>query len=370
MGLRATLNPWREPALLTRPEGEPARAFLRALPGFAPTPLRALPGLARRLGVGALHLKDESTRLGLNAFKVLGAAWALERLRRSRPGLGTIACATEGNHGRAVAWAARQLGLAAVVFIPAGAHPERVARLRREGAEVELVPGRYDDAVRACAEQSAVRGWQVVSDTGYGGYLEIPGWIAEGYLTLFAEADAALAAAQAPAPTIVLVQAGVGGLLHAAVTHYRAAAGGPRIVAVEPDSADALITSIQGPAGAPAPATGRQDSIMAGLNCGAVSLSAWPAVRAGTDGFVTVSDPLAREAVRLLAEPEPGDPRVELSPTGAAGLAGLLALLREAGMQPVRKSLALDESSRILLVGTEGEVGNGSREQGGGMDES
>jgi len=237
------------------------------------------------------------------------------------------------------------------VFIPAGAHPARIARIRGEGARVELVRGRYDDAVRACAAQSAEHGWQVVSDTGYPGYLEVPAWIAEGYLTAFEEAARQREDAGAPAPSCVLIQAGVGGLLHAAVTHFRSRPDGPLLVAVEPESADALICSIESPGGMPTPASGRQDSVMAGLNCGEVSLAAWPSIRAGVDLFVTVSDALAEQAVGLLATPAGADPAVALSPTGAAGLAGLLALSASGAGRA-----GLGSESRVLVVGTEQRV--------------
>lgn len=352
--MRGCLNPFVQSGP-SGPLPDPAvLSFHRSLPGYAPTPLHSCRQLAAGLGLGALYIKDESRRFGLNAFKGLGAVWALHRIRAARAGPMTIAAATEGNHGRAVAWAASQLGLPVVIFIPDHAAPARVENLRREGARVELVAGTYDEAVDRCARESAEHGWQVVSDTGYEGYTEIPQWIAEGYTTLFREADAQLASANLAPPDVVLIQAGVGGLLHAAVLHFRAGRVAPILVAVEPESADALQASIESPAGAPSPARGRLDTIMAGLNCGTVSLSAWPVVKRGVDLFVTVTDAYAEAAMRRLARPEGNDPRIVAGETGGAGLAGLLALLDASELAPAREALALGPERRVLVVNTEG----------------
>jgi len=352
--MHARVNPFFVPGRVAHEPRDAVRAFHRGLPGYAPTPLHRLDGLARALGVGALRVKDESYRFGLNAFKGLGAAWALHRIREHRAGPFTVSTATAGNHGRAVAWAARQLGLPAVVFVPDKAAPARIESIRREGARVELVAGSYEDAVRRSAETSAGLGWQVVADVGYDGYLEIPHWIAEGYSTLFAETDEQLAREGAGGPDVVLVQAGVGGLLQAAVDHYRAKASQPMLGAVEPAEADALFASINTPDGDPVPSRGRQDSIMAGLNCHALSLSAWPVVRRGVELFLTVEDRYAEAAMRRLARPEPGDPAITAGESGAAGLAGLLALLEAPELAAARGFLHLGPASRVLLINTEG----------------
>ena len=352
--MRARVNTFFIPGVVAHAPREPVREFHRSLPGYAPTPLHACGGLAAELGLGALYVKDEALRFGLNAFKALGASWALHRIRMQRPGPMTVATATEGNHGRAVAWAARQLGLPAVVFMRADAAPARVEAIRREGARIELVPGSYEDAVRRAARESERNDWQVVADVGYDGYLEIPHWIAEGYATLFEEADEQMEAAELPAPDVVLVQAGVGGLLHAAVDHYRGKSEQPLLAAVEPAEADALLASINTPDGDPAPATGRQDSIMAGLNCGDVSLSAWPVVRRGVELFLTVEDRYAEAAMRKLAHPVGGDPPIVAGESGAAGLAGLLALLTAPELRLAKEFLELGPGRRVLVINTEG----------------
>ena len=354
MGMRSRINPFFEPGFRPTAPAGAVREFHRSLPEYRVTPLHDCSGLAAALGLGGLFVKDESQRLGLQAFKGLGAVWALERFRRARGDPPIVAAATEGNHGRAVAWAARRLGLQAVIFLPSHAAPARVEHIRTEGARVELVDGSYDDTVARCAELSAQHGWQVISDTGYEGYLEIPQWIADGYSTLFAEAAEQLAQAEHAAPDVAFIQAGVGGLLHAATTHFRSASPETILVAVEPVAADALLSSISSATGSPLPSAGRQDSIMAGLNCGEVSRTAWPTVRRGVSLFLTVEDRFAEEAMRRLGQPVGDDPRIEAGETGGAGLAGLLAVLHAPELQSAREFLGLGRRTRVLAVNTEG----------------
>ena len=357
--MRFRFNPFLGPAPGPPETSQGPIAFHRSLPEYAPAPLHACPGLARSLGIGGLYLKDESRRFGLRAFKGLGASWALHRLLERRRAEGApppprVATATDGNHGRAVAWAARRAGLGATVFIPAHAKPARVEAIRGEGAEVVLVAGTYDDAVRRCAEESAAAGWQVIADTGYEGYLEIPGLVTEGYSTIFQEIDAQLEEGAWPAPNLVVVQGGVGALAAAAVRHYRGRAPAPRLAVVEPVDADCLLESILSDDGQPRPARGRQESIMAGLNCGEVSRAAWPILRRGVDLFFSIEDRFAEEAMRRLHRPEPGDPSIEAGESGAAGLAGLLALASEEKLRGARTGLGLGPGSAALAIVTEG----------------
>jgi diaminopropionate ammonia-lyase len=354
MAMRFRVNPFHERGTLPAAAPSEVRVFHASLPGFAATPLHNCSALAAALGIGALYVKDEGARFGLGAFKGLGASWAVERIRRRGGDPLTLASATEGNHGRAVAWAARLLGRPAVIFIPAHAAPARIEHIRREGARVELVEGNYDAAVARCAAESARQGWQVVSDAGYEDDCEIPQWIAEGYATLFEEAEQQREAGRFAPPDVVLIQAGVGALLHAAVNHFRARPRPPVVVAVEPVAADAGIRSIESPEGTPTASSGRQDSIMVGLNCGRVSLSAWPVVRRGVELFITVTDTYAERAMRLLATPASGDPAIVAGATGAAGLAGLLALIDAPELSGARAYLDLGNGSRVMVVVTEG----------------
>ena len=357
--MRFAFNPFLRPGELASAASRAGLDYHRSLGGYAPTPLVALPGLAARLGLGALLLKDESRRFGLNAFKALGASWAVRclieaRRRDGRAPLTTVATATDGNHGRAVAWAARTHGLAAVIFIPKHSAPARIAAIRGEGANVVLVDGSYDDAVARCAAESAMQGWQVVADTGYAGYTEIPLLVAQGYATLFLETDAQIEESLLAQPDLVLVQGGVGALAAAAVEHYGPRRDRPRLAVVEPDDADCLLESILSEDGQPRAARGRQRSIMAGLNCGLPSLAAWPTLRRGVDLFFSIEDRFAAEAMRLLWRPAAGDPRVEAGESGAAGLAGLVALLSEDAFRALREGLRLSGATTALVINTEG----------------
>lgn len=334
--------------------------FHRRLPGYTPTPLVEAPALAERLGVGEVWVKDESERLGLPAFKILGASWAIyrtlvsrlggevqpwsdveelaERLAPLRPLI--LATATDGNHGRAVARMARLLGLEARIFVPEGTAPARIEAIEGEGATVEVVPGSYDDAVRRAAAEASAR-CLVVSDTSWEGYEEIPARVIEGYSTILREVDE-----QAPvAPDLVSVQIGVGALAAAVVRHYRP--DGPQIVGVEPDRAACVLESVL--AGRIVTLAGRQESIMAGLNCGTPSLVAWPLVAAGIDLFVAVADERVPEAMRAMAEVG-----VVSGETGASGLAGLLEALTDPDAGPTREFLGVGPSTRVLLLSTEG----------------
>lgn len=317
------MNRFRGPTALP-PPNPAARDFHASLDCYAPTPLHVLPALAEELGVRAIYVKDEASRFGTGAFKVLGASWAMHS---SGGGAGSVfSCATDGNHGHAVAWMARRMGARARVFVPANVASARVERIRREGAGITIVDGTYDEAVRRCAAESAENQWRVISDTGYEGYVDVPLRVVEGYGTLFAESEEQRVALGLKAPELVLIQAGVGGLLAAAVTHFRRISDTVKIVAVEPEDAACLLESIETPDGRPATASGGQNSIMAGLNCGEPSLTAWPLIRSGVDGFLAIEDSYAEEAMRRLRLPVGDDPRIVAGESGAAGLAGLLAM--------------------------------------------
>jgi diaminopropionate ammonia-lyase len=326
--MRFVENPFREAGPFPAPSSA-AREFHRTLPGYAPTPLVDCPRLADSLGLRSLHVKDESHRFGLNAFKALGASFAMRRI--ARPGV-MVSAATAGNHGRAVAWSARLLRCSAKIFVPAITVPARIEAIRKEGAEVQVVKGTYEDAVHLCDRESRAHGWQVISDVGYEGYMEIPKWVVEGYETLFLEYEEQ----RDHEADVVFIQAGVGGLLCAAANHFRTQKG-PVIVSVEPASADGLLESISSPDGSPQVSKGVQNSIMAGLNCVEVSLTAWPSIRRGVDMFVAIEDQLTIEAMSLLREAG-----IDSGESGAAGLAGLLALKNRF------------QGSRVLLVNTEG----------------
>ncbi len=354
----------RDPA----PDSESATGlplnFHRRLPGYAPTPLIDAPELARLLGIGQVLLKDESRRFGLPAFKILGASWAVyraletrtsgklepwgtleelaEKLAPLRPL--TLATATDGNHGRAVAHVAALFGLSARIFVPAGTAQARIDGIASEGAEVEVVDGTYEDAVERAAGEAGDR-CLVISDTSWPGYERIPHWVMEGYSTIFGEIDEELARRGEQAADILPIQFGVGALAAALVRHYPAAS--PKIVSVEPLRAACGLASIE--AGEIVTVPGPHDSIMAGLNCGRASLAAWPIVSRGIDAFIAIPDERAREAMRALAQIG-----VVAGETGAAGLAGLIELLKGAENAHYRAALGINAGTRAMILITEG----------------
>jgi diaminopropionate ammonia-lyase len=351
---RLLANPRLNRAAVTPPDPRPL-LFHRSWPDYQPTPLREAPAAARRLGVASVLVKDESMRLGLPSFKILGASWATYRVLCQRLGVDpaetpswdglaaqvagkadlTLVAATDGNHGRAVARMARLLGLAAHILVPADMVPARRQALTTEGAEVTVVDGGYDAAVAASAELADDR-HLVISDTSWPGYTKVPGWVIDGYSTLTGEILTQLTQEHRPEPSVVVVQIGVGALAASIARGFRDTPA--RIVGVEPASADCVLASVE--AGYPVRLPGRQDSIMAGLNCGSPSLVAWPEVSAGLDVFTAVEDYEAEEAMRLLARDG-----IVSGESGAAGLAGLLAFSGELG---------LTGHDRILVISTEG----------------
>lgn len=355
-------NPGRDPGWRP-PAGDEARAgsLHRALDGYAPSPLHDVRGLAAATGAGAVLLKDESSRFGLPAFKALGAWWAAActvaghlgepalatapaalRERAARAAPLTLACATEGNHGRAVARVARSLGVAAHVVVPEGTARTRVAAIEAEGALVERVAGDYDAAV-AHAAGLAGPDVLVIADTSWPGYEEVPRRVVEGYGTIFAELDEQLAGR---AVDLVLVPIGVGSLAAAAARHLRARDDGPPplLVGVEPAAAACALASAR--AGHPVTVAPGPASIMAGLNCATPSAAAWPAVFAGFDAFCAIGDAHARRGLRRLAAA--GLDRGAC----AGGVAGALeALLGDPGH---RAALDLPDRPTVLALLTEG----------------
>ena len=320
---------------------------------YQPTPLRRLDRLALEVGVGSVALKDESYRFGLNAFKALGASFAMHRWvsRHTVPGDAVFTTATDGNHGRAVAWMARQLGTRAVVFMPAHSVPVRVAAIQNEGAQVVLVESGYDAAVRLALEAAASRGWIAIQDTATEQYRDVPALIAAGYWTMARELEPMVHGPLEPQVDVVLLHAGVGTWAAAMTQYYwhRYGPHRPKLVVVEPLDAACLLESVV--AGHPAHATGSLRTIMAGLNCGYPSTDAFDLLRGSVDAFVAISDAWAEQAMRSLAD---GDPAVIAGESGAAGVAGLMALMHDAAYTEVRRHVGLGPDSRVLVWSTEG----------------
>jgi len=345
----------RDRAWSTPDQDDAALSFHRSLPGYEPTALIALPKLASELGVAAVFAKDESTRLGLPAFKALGASWAVHRaLEASNAGPDAEAVtATDGNHGRAVARFAREAGRSARIFVPAGGiHPSAVAAIRGEGAEVIELEANYDQTVAAAADYAASGRGVLVQDTAWDGYEEVPGWIVDGYSTLFREIDAQLGEVGHRSPDLICVPTGVGSLLQAALAYYRRAgqADSTAVVSVESDAAACMGPSLL----ASHPVTVETgQTIMSGLNCGTPSPLAWPLIRGGLDAAVSVSDSAAVDAAHRLA-----DLGVAAGPCGAASLAGVREALIGADADARRRHLDIDAGSVIVLTVTEGTDAN------------
>jgi diaminopropionate ammonia-lyase len=361
------LNPAAQARIPAAARTREALAVHRWLPGYAPTPLASCPDLAASVGVGQLWVKDESARLGLPAFKMLGASYACyreltRRLGRNVPwqtiselaaGLGplgdlTLCAATDGNHGRAVARMARLLGLHARIYVPDGIARPRIDAIAVEGADVVVLPGGYDDAIGESARQASDT-CVIISDTSWPGYEQIPAWVIAGYSTIFAECSDQLRAAGQDDPDVVVIPVGVGALAAATVSHFKAPGAGPdvAIVGVEPVSARCVTESLR--AGHPVTLPFPQTSIMAGLNCGTPSLLAWPLLQRGLDATAVVADDWAKAAMRSLAAAG-----IAAGETGAAALAGLQAICTHPAGDDARPALRLGPASRVLVLCTEG----------------
>lgn len=356
-----------------------SRDFHKSFPDYKETPLRSLKALASSLGVAGIFIKDESFRFGLNAFKVLGASYAIARhiskcldidisqldhrtlispeIRR-KLGEITFVTATDGNHGRGVAWTARQLQQKAVIYMPKGSSLTRLENIRGEGASASIIDGNYDDAVRLAAQGARDHGWIVVQDTAWEGYEEIPTWIMQGYGTIASEALEQLGQLGVDRPTHVFLQAGVGSFAGAIQGYFADVFGDKRPVTaiVEPDQADCLYRSALANDGKPRVVTGDMATIMAGLACGEPNRIGWEVLRDYSDLFFSCPDWVAANGMRILGNPLNDDPRVISGESGAVTAGLLTALLKKDDLRDARTALGLDKNSRVLLISTEGDT--------------
>lgn len=358
-------------ATLSHAAGEEAISQISTWPGYAETPLVSLDKLAATTGLAAIHYKQEAGRFGLGSFKALGGAYAVFRLlvaevekRTGRTPTAadltvgtyaditarvTVTCATDGNHGRSVAWGAGTFGCKAVIFIHKTVSVGREREIARYGAEVVRFDGNYDDSVREAARQAAANGWFVVSDTSYPGYVETPKTVMQGYSVMAAEALRQMGGAR---PTHVFLQGGVGALPAAVTAHLWETYGAdmPTVVVVEPETAACLLASAK--AGVPTAVHGELDTIMAGLACGEPSLLAWPILDGAVKLFMAIPDEAAAATMRLLASGSAGAKLI----AGESGVAGLAGLLVAASHPDIRSALGLGASSSVLLIGSEGDT--------------
>lgn len=357
-----------------------ARAFHKSFPQYTVTPLARLDNLAARLGLNSLCVKDESYRFGLNAFKVLGGSFAMASYIADETGRdvadmtydyltsdelandfgqATFFTATDGNHGRGVAWAAKRLGQKAVVHMPKGSTKPRFDNIAAEGATVTIEEVNYDECVRmAAAEADACERGVIVQDTAWDGYEKIPSWIMEGYGTMASEAAEQLREAAINRPTHVFVQAGVGSLAGAVVGYFANLYpdNPPTFVVMEATNAACLYKGAVAADGEPRIVTGDMPTIMAGLCCGEPNTLGWDILRNHVTAFVACPDWVAARGMRILGAPEKGDPRVISGESGAVGAGLISTLMTDESYAELRDLIGLDKTSNVLMFSTEGDT--------------
>ena len=359
---------------LSREKAEEIQKFHKSFPMYEPTPLACLADTAKALGLGAIYVKDESYRFGLNAFKVLGGSYAIGNYLAGRLGktagemsyqdlisdetrkaLGdvTFVTATDGNHGRGVAWTARQFHQKAVVYMPKGSAAERLANIQAEGAEASITDLNYDDAVRLANSQAEKNGWVMVQDTAWEGYEDIPTWIMQGYGTMGLEAWQQLP----EKPTHIFLQAGVGSMAGAVAGLFTNIYGSERpvITIVEPNKADCLYRTAEADDGTRHFVTGDMDTIMAGLACGEPCSIGWEVLKQCVDHFISCPDYAAAEGMRVLGNPAGTDRKVVSGESGAAAFGCVAEIMTNPELADMKKELGLDETSRVLFFSTEGD---------------
>ncbi len=372
-----TKDPSKAKELFSIDNVRKARKFHREIPGYKMTPLRSMPNLAQMLGLGGIYIKDEAQRLTLNSFKVLGGSYAVSRYIQKMLGLSdeettyeyltspechaklgnlTFAAATDGNHGRGIAWASMKLGLPCVIYVHKETSQARIDAIRGYGATVEIIDGNYDDAVRKMAEDAAANGWTVISDTSWPGYTEIPTWIMQGYSTLMLEAQEQLLGVGLSKPSHVFVQAGVGAMAASVIGFYTALfpEDPPIFIVVEPDKAACVFESIKAGDGKCHSVKGSLDTIMAGLACGDPSPIAFDILEHTADFFLSIPDYIAARGMRILSCPLHGDPFIISGESGAAPLGALYSVMTDKGAADLREKMKLGPDSTVFMVNTEG----------------
>ena len=357
-------------------EVKKARAFHESFPQYEPTPLRSLEKMSAYLGLNEVHVKDESYRFGLNAFKVLGGSYAIAKYiaketgkdiselpysvltsdaLKKEFGQATFFSATDGNHGRGVAWAANKLGQKCVIRMPVGSTEVRRDNIRQEGAECTIETVNYDDCVRMVAAEAAkVKRGVVIQDTAWEGYEEIPSWIMEGYGTMADEASEQFGGR----PTHVFVQAGVGSLAGGVVGYFanKHKDNPPIMTVVEAEPAACLYKGAVAGDGEIRICDGEMPTIMAGLCCGEPNITSWDILKNHVTAFLAVSDDISRLGMRMLAAPLKGDSQVVSGESGAAPFGALAEIMQNDAYKDLREALKLDKDSKVLLFSTEGDT--------------
>ena len=357
-----------------------ARKFHESFPQYSVTPLAQLKGMAEYLGLGSLFVKDESYRFGLNAFKVLGGSFAMARYiagqlgkdvsevdynyltgdkLKEEFGQATFFTATDGNHGRGVAWAANRLGQKAVVLMPKGSVQSRFNNIAKEGAQVSIEEVNYDECVRrANAMAEKTEHGVMVQDTAWEGYEDIPAWIMQGYGTMASEAAQQLKEAGVDRPTHIFIQAGVGSLAGAVQGYFANLFHDcePTVVVMEAQAADCLYQGAKAGDGDIRIVDGDLSTIMAGLACGEPNIISWDILKNHSAFFVSCPDWVSAKGMRMLGAPVKGDPQVVSGESGAVGMGLIATLMTEPEYAELKQAIGLDENSRVLMFSTEGDT--------------
>ena len=365
--------------ILNKEVSEEVFKFHKSFPMYSETPLRDMKNLAKELGLGGVYVKDESYRFGLNAFKVLGGSFAIGKYLAKKLNknisempynvlvsdevckeLGEIVfvTATDGNHGRGVAWTASQLKQKSVVYMPKGSAIERLENIKAEGAEASITDLNYDEAVRLANQMAEDNGWVMVQDTAWDGYEDIPTWIIQGYSTMGFEAYEQLKRLGEDKPTHIFLQAGVGSLA-ASITGLFSSIYGedrPIITIVEPNEADCLYRTAEANDGVLRIVSGDMDTIMAGLACGEPCTIGWDILKDYADYFISCPDFAAAEGMRVLGNPPSGDERVISGESGAATLGCVVEIMTNDNLSWMREKLGLDKNSKVMFFSTEGDT--------------
>lgn len=366
------------PKIFSKKEANKARHFHMSFDNYQATPLYSLDALAKTLGVKKIFVKDESNRFDLNAFKVLGGTYAITRLICEKMGkdisdvdfnyirkhaaeeIGNapFITATDGNHGRGIAWAANQLGQKAIVYLPKNSAKRRIEAIKETGAEAIVTNVNYDDTVLMAIDHSREVGAYMVQDTAWEGYTDVPTWIMQGYTTMGMEVIDQLALEGYQSPTHVFLQAGVGGMAAAILglfaNIYKEKA--PKAIIVEPNAANCIFTSAEFDDGEPHNVEGDLKTIMVGLACGVPNPIAWPIIRDFSEMYLTCDDAVAARGVRIFANPLKEDPKIVSGESGAAGVGAFSVIMGIEDMSEVREVLGLNKDSVVLFFNTEGDT--------------
>ncbi len=361
-----------EKQLLSEEKTEEVYRYHQTFPKYEKTPLKSLKELAKYMGVQDIWVKDEASRFGLNAFKALGGSFAIGKYLTQKYQLGekaagflelmecmreketlTFVTATDGNHGRGVAWAARQFGQKSVVYMPKGSAPERLHNIQAENADTSITEYNYDNTVRFANAKAQENGWIVVQDTAWEGYEDIPTWIMQGYTTMAKEA---LEQLQGERPTHIFIQAGVGSLAAAVVGFFsnQFPEEKPVMVVVEPETAACFYETMEANDGERRCVGGDMKTIMAGLACGEPSTIALPILEENAEFYLSCKDKVAADGMRILGNPLPGDERVIAGESGASGFGAAMTILTDMSCEKLKKEMGIDEHSKLLFFNSEG----------------